>query len=182
MDEPAVIKEIRNVLKQFQDGYKERDLEKLDEFVSLFVQSDDIELIGIGAFERGGIEWFEGVNKVREIIQSDWEYWGDVEIDVAGAKITAKGDTAWLTVAGTLEQTDTFDKAMPQYLEQMKDLLEGKRDPDEKLMEATHFGMRRMRERFKGVGHKWPFVISAVMVNEDSRWLFHTIHWSMPVD
>jgi len=42
------IKEVRNVLQQFQDGYKERNFDLLDEFVSLFARTEDIELIGIG--------------------------------------------------------------------------------------------------------------------------------------
>ncbi|MEA3337959.1 MAG: nuclear transport factor 2 family protein [Chloroflexota bacterium] len=183
MEDTIAIKEIRSILQQFQNGYKERDIEKLDEFVSLFVQNDDIELIGIGASERGGDEWFEGVDKVREIIQSDWEYWGKVEIEVPGAKISTKGDVAWLTTVGTLEQTDTFDKALPQYLDQMKRIIEEEnKDADEKLLEASHFGVRRLRERLKGVGYKWPFVISAVLTKEETQWRFHTIHWSMPVD
>jgi hypothetical protein len=49
-------------------------------------------------------------------------------------------------------------------------------------MEATHFGMRRLRERHKGEGHSWPFVLTAVLVRSDDGWRFHTIHWSMPVD
>ena len=126
MMDAKYIEQVRSILGQFQDGYKERDMDQFDAFIKLFVQNPDVELIGIGASERGGVEWFEGVDKIREIIQSDWEYWGDVEIDVAGAKITAKGDAAWLTAAGTLEQTDTLDKAMPQYLEQMKDLLDNR--------------------------------------------------------
>jgi hypothetical protein len=175
--------EVRNVLQQFQDGYKERDMDQLDAFIELFVQDPDVELIGIGASERGGVEWFEGVDKVKEIIQSDWEYWGDVQIDVAGAKINVNGEIAWLTTTGTLEQNDTFDKAMTFYLNQMKEILEAEsKDSDEKLLEATHFGLRRLRERLKGVGHKWPFVISAVLQKEAGKWRFHTIHWSMPVD
>ena len=183
MKERSDTEEVRNVLQQFQNGYKERNIEKLDEFVSLFVQHEDSELIGIGAFERGGIEWFEGVDKIREIIQSDWEYWGDVVIDVEGAKISVKGDVAWMTTTGTLEQTDTFDKALPQYLDQMKMIIEDKdKDADEKLLEASHFGVRRLRERLKGKGYRWPFVISAILVREGKQWRFHMIHWSMPVD
>jgi hypothetical protein len=175
--------EVRKVLQQFQDGYKERNIEKLDAFISLFARSEDTELIGIGAFERGGIEWFEGADKIREIIQSDWEYWGDVLIDVQGAKISVNGDVAWMTATGTLEQTETFDEALPQYLDQMKMIIEDENsDADEKLLEASHFGMRRLRERIKGKGYKWPFVISAIFVKEEKQWRFHTIHWSMPVD
>lgn len=174
---------VRDILQLFQNGYYDRSLEALEDFMSLFVRRNDVELIGIAASERCGVEWFEGVDKVRDIIQSDWEYWGNVEIDVAGAKITINGDTAWLTTTGTLEQTETFDKAMPFYLEQMKLVIEDEtKDPDEKLLETTHFGLRRLRERLKGAGYKWPFVISAVLLKEEGKWRFHTIHWSMPVD
>ena len=83
------IDEVRKVLQKFQDAYTERNLEKLDSFMELFVSSDNAELIGIGASKRGGYEWFEGLEKIREIIQSDWEYWGNVVIDIAGAKISS---------------------------------------------------------------------------------------------
>jgi hypothetical protein len=55
-------------------------------------------------------------------------------------------------------------------------------DPDTQLMEATHFGVRRLRERSKGQGHAWPFTFVAVLIHSGSAWRFHTIHWSMPVD
>ena len=175
--------QIRDTLQKFQDGYITREINELDTFIELFMQSDEIELIGIGASVRGGHEWFQGVEAVREIIQSDWEYWGDVHIDVDHAKISVNGETAWLTTSGTLAQTDTFETAMPFYLEGMKELLEDESaDPDSRMMEATHYGLRRLREKAKGAGHQWPFVISAVLIKDGENWRFHTIHWSMPVD
>jgi hypothetical protein len=155
----------------------------LDEFMDLFAPEGGPELIGIGASVRGGNEWFEGPGAIREIVESDWTYWGDVLIDVEGARISALGDVAWLSATGTLAQTDTHDQALPFYLQQMKELLEREEwDADEQLVEATHFGMRRLRERLKGKGHTWPFVLTAVLVRTGGRWQFHTIHWSMPVD
>jgi len=175
--------QVREVLQRFQEGYIARDLSRLDEFMQLFAQQSDAELIGIGAAERGGTEWFEGLEAIREIIESDWTYWGDVSIDVAGARISVRGDVAWLSTTGKVTQTGTFDEALPFYLQQMKDLLESADlDADGRLVEATHFGMRRVRERQKGVGHAWPFVLTAVLVRTEAQWRLHTIHWSMPVD
>ena len=177
------VERIRKVLARFQDGYIARDLSKLDEFLEMFAQSDDVELIGIGASVRGGSEWFEGLEPIREIVESDWTYWGDVNLDVEGARITVHGDAAWLSTSGVLVQTGTFDEALPFYLEQMKEMLEDENvDPDTKLMEATHFGMRRVRERHKGKGHAWPFVLTAVLAKTEDDWRFRQIHWSMPVD
>ena len=175
--------EVRAVLQQFQDGYTARDLSKVDEFMTLFAPAEDIELIGVGAAKRAANEWFIGHAAIRDIVEGDWTYWGDVKLDVAGAKITVSGNVAWLTTTGALTQTQAFDKALPQYLQQMKALLENAEfDPDTQLMEATHYGVRRLRERSKGLGYSWPFTFVAVLVKANDQWRFHTIHWSMPVD
>ncbi len=175
--------QVRQTLQQFQDGYTTRDLSKLDEFMQLFVQGDEPELIGIGASVRGGNEWFQGDKLIRDIVESDWTYWGNVVLDVAGAKITVQGDVAWLSTTGDVVQTTVLDKALPSYLSQMKELIENESQPPQaRLMEATHFGMRRLREIQKGEGHRWPFVFTAVLVQSKGQWRFHTIHWAMPVD
>ena len=76
-----------------------------------------------------------------------------------------------------------IDQALKFYLDQMRALLEnGALEPDQRMMEATHYGMRRLRERDKGQGYAWPFVLTAVLVRGEDGWRFHTLHWSMPVD
>jgi hypothetical protein len=177
------VEQVRKVLERFQDGYVTRDLSRLDEFMDLFFPGDDVELIGIGASTRGGYEWFQGLEQIREIIESDWTYWGDVVIDVDGAKITVRGDVAWISTSGSLAQTPDLDKALPFYLKQMKELLEDEgAAPEARLMEATHFGLRRLRERDKGEGHHWPFVFTAVLVKTEDGWRFHQVQFAMPVD
>jgi hypothetical protein len=177
------IEAVRAVLQRFQEGYVARDVSKLDEFMTLFAPDEDIELIGIGAAQRAATEWFIGPVAIRDIAEGDWTYWGNVELDVPGAQIHVRGEVAWLSTAGAVVQTQAFDKALPQYLQQMKALLVNDEfDPDTQLMEATHYGMRRLRERSKGVGHAWPFTFVAVLIESDGAWRFHTIHWSMPVD
>ena len=177
------IEAVRAVLQRFQAGYIARDVTRLDEFMRLFALDEDIELIGVGAARRAANEWFIGPSAIRDIIEGDWTYWGNVELDVTGAQIHMRGETAWLSTTGAVVQTQAFDKALPQYLQQLKAILEnGEFDPDTQLIEATHFGMRRLRERSKGVGYAWPFTFVAVLIKSDDAWRFHTIHWSMPVD
>ena len=174
---------VRSALGKFQDGYTARDVTRLDDFMQLFVQDDGIEMIGIGASRRAANEWFEGLGRIREIVENDWRYWGDVRLDVDGAKITVYGDVAWLSTTGTVTQTQAFDTAIEFHLNDMKALLDQHDlSADEKLMEVTHYGMRRLRERAKGLGHSWPFTFTAVLVKAGSAWRFHTLHWAMPVD
>ena len=153
--------------------------------MQLFLPSDEIELIGIGASARNENEWFQGPKRIREIVESDWTYWGDVRLEVGEAKITVMGDVAWLSTVGAILQTDHIrtDEVTGFSLRQMKEILENESlSPSSRVMETTHFGMRRLREREKPAGYRWPFVFTAVLVKREGRWAFHTIHWSMPVD
>lgn len=178
-------KEIRQVLQDFQDGYIARDVARLDEFMKLFVPGDEAELIGIGASARNQNEWFQGTERIREIIESDWRYWGDVKLEVNEAKITVMGDVAWLSTVGAILQTDHIhtDEVTRFTLKQMKELVDDETlSPRARLVEAAHFGVRRWREREKPAGYPWPFVFTAVLAKQEGQWRFHTIHWSMPVD
>ncbi len=177
------IEAVRAVVQRFQAGYTARDVAKIDEFMTLFAPDEDIELIGVGAATRAAKEWFIGRAAIRDIVEGDWTYWGNVELDVAGAQIHVRDEVAWLSTTGAVVQTQAFAKALPQYLQQMKEILENEDfDPDTQLVEATHFGMRRLRERSKGQGYVWPFTFVAVLIKSNGAWRFHTIHWSMPVD
>ena len=177
------IQEVRSVLQNFQDGYITRDKSKLDEFMKLFAPTNAIELIGVGASERGGNEWFNGHASIRDIIDGDWTYWGAVDIDVDGTQVTVSGETAWFSATGTLTSGDEYEEAYPFYLEQMCDLLmDESKSLYDRLTDATHFGVRRLRDRMRGKGAKWPFVITAVLVKTDGKWGFHTIHWSFPAE
>jgi hypothetical protein len=173
--------QIREVLGKFQDGYTARDVSQLDKFMELFQQSDEIEMIGVGASKRGGNEWFQGFEQIREIIESDWTYWGDVKLNVEGAKISVKGDAAWLSTDGDLLNTAEFDDALPLYLDMMKETLDDEsRSLKLRVMDATFFGLSRIRDIQRGVGFPNSFTFTAVLVCEDNVWRFHTIHWSFP--
>jgi len=183
MDKP--ITEIQRVLQDFQDGYTARDISKLDEFMELFLPNDEVELIGVGASSRNQNEWFQGRTRIREIIESDWKYWGNVILEVKEAKVTVKDEVAWLSTIGSILQTDNIhtDEVTGFSLKQMKELLNNETlSPKERLVEVSHFGIRRWREREKQTGYPWPFVFTAVLVKKEGQWRFHTIHWSMPVD
>jgi hypothetical protein len=181
LDHP--VEQVRSTLQVFQDHYTARDPARLDTCMELFVPDERIELIGVGASKRAAHEWFEGPGQIREIIEGDWKYWGDVRLDVAGARITACGEVAWLSTTGTLTQTEAFDAAIQFHLDDMKAIFDRPDlSADEKLLEVTHYGMRRLRERLKGRGCIWPFTFTAVLQRVGDGWRFHTIHWSMPVD
>jgi|MTBAKMStandDraft_1061839.scaffolds.fasta_scaffold00636_7 hypothetical protein len=42
--------------------------------MTLFDQNDQIKMIGIGAYERSGLDRFAGPQRTREMVAGDWEY------------------------------------------------------------------------------------------------------------
>lgn len=72
--------EIRKLLKDFQQGYLNRDLNQIDEFMELFTENQMAVYIGTDAEE-----FLQGPEALKEIIESDWEYWGDFKINLEGA-------------------------------------------------------------------------------------------------
>lgn len=179
-------KDVRRVLQAFQDAYLARDLSRLENVMKLFLDSEEIELIGIGAKERNGYEWFQGKDAIKGIIAGDWEFWGDVRLDVENARIFINGKTAWLSTTGTLTQSTQHEKAMVEFAKMMHDMLDDIGNEGEKaekqMMEAAHYGIRRLREKSLGEGYQWPFTFTSVLVKDGENWKFHTIHWAMPVD
>ncbi len=177
------VNDVRCTLKRFQDGYAARDAGAIDEFMKLFAHDEGVEVIGTGASERSAREWFEGLRCIRNIIEGDWMYWGDVRLDVERAKISVRSDVAWLSTTGTVTRTRAFDEDIQYHLGDMKTLLDRENlSADEKLVEVTHYGVRRLRELARGVGYSRPITFTAVLVTEENMWRFHTIHWAMPME
>jgi len=55
-------------------------------------------------------------------------------------------------------------------------------EPKQAMVNAAFFGVGRLRDSLKKVGEGWAMVITAVLVKQEDRWKFHTIHWSMPAE
>ncbi|MBN2796531.1 MAG: nuclear transport factor 2 family protein [Clostridia bacterium] len=175
------MKSARETLKAFYEGYQTRKLEEIDAFMTLFSQSEDVEMMGIGATEPGAYEWFKGFEAIKEIIISDWTYWGNVTFEVDNAHIYENGDMAFFTTYGTLTQNTDNSASMPFFKNQMKELLEKEEDASDQMFEAVHFGIRRLLEQRRGIGAEYKLVISGALVKEEI-WRFIMLHWSMPVD
>ena len=175
-------KAILDTFKTFEDGYMQKDLKQIDKFMNLFSDDDDAQMIGIGATVPGEYEWFTGKSEITKIIISDWTYWGNVNFDINKIRLTQKGDTAWFSLCAQLEQVKQQEDTMTFFADKMKELLEDNNiSAHDRIFEAAHYGIRRVREENLGAGHMWKMVITGVLVKEKT-WRFHTLHWSMPVD
>jgi len=174
--------EILSTFHAFEKGYRTRSLDHLDDFMKLFSDAADAQMIGIGATVPGAYEWFTGKSEIKEIIESDWTYWGAVHFDLENIRLSEKNGVAWFSLCAKLEQLEPNEDSWAFYENQMKELFENKEmNAHDRMFEAAHFGMRRIREKNLGVGHEFEMVITGTLIKEKT-WQFHTLHWSMPVE
>ncbi len=97
--------EIHAVLRDFQDGYTQRNVDDATSFVQrLFSPGDESLVMGT---EPG--EWIFGEARIARFVANDWARWGDVRIDVEPAMISSKGDVAWLATSGTVTFSDSIN-------------------------------------------------------------------------
>lgn len=168
-------------IMKFIKYYIKKDTNNIDKMMELFSSRPDIQMIGIGATKPGEYKWFIGKDEIRDIILSDWEHWGEVHFDFNSLRYTDNETSAWFSVCAKLKQIEPSETSLHFFSNKMKELLESDEHPHHKMFEATHYGMRRIRELKLGPGYEWPMVITGTLIKEDELKI-HTLHWSMPVD
>jgi ketosteroid isomerase-like protein len=177
----SVVEEIRAVLQSFQDGYTKRDMEAVVQFMDLFIPEEDLEVIGTGAARTGEGEWCLGREAARKIVESDWKWWGDLVLDVVGARIFVNGNTGWLATAGTISETIKAEALRKSYVEYMGELNKKEDMSDEeKALEMMRSGADMLQMIQKGEAYTWPFRFTAVLVKRSQGWLFHQMQFSYP--
>jgi len=95
-----VRREVLDVLRAFQEGYRRRDVRRLDPFMERLFSRDDILLLGTMPLEARA-SYAAAVGLVRD----DWTAWGDCRFAVDQARISSHGDVAWFATVGDV----TFD-------------------------------------------------------------------------
>jgi hypothetical protein len=172
------------VLKRFQAGYDNRDIPKVDEYVRDLFDSD-VLVIGTRAYASGDGEWCEGIEKVKELVAWDWQYWDDLRMETEKARIRIDGNTAWVAFWGTLVSLQTKEKG---YSVGMKNILKRqkenkyKENPREFFLWLSNYSSRVVWdfERTGGEEFIHPIRITAVLYNRNGKWLFKQMHFSYP--
>jgi hypothetical protein len=137
-------------LQKFQDYYTRRDPALLEPFLELLVD-DDLEVIGTSGIEPGQVEWYFGRAAAREIFLGDWKGWGDVRLDVPGARIRVNGKTAWLSAVATVSMTITAEQHYAGFLDFIQKDMESWADSaEEKLTYLLRDGSNILYELRRG--------------------------------
>ena len=176
----SLSEQVRGILQTFQDYYTSRDPALLEPFLELLAD-DDLEVIGTNGIRPGEGEWYLGRTSARELFLGDWQWWGDVRLDVPGARIQGNGETAWLSAAGTVSKTIPADQNITDYLAFVRQYLETDgAAAEEKLLYILRGGSNTLYELHRSECFVWPLRFNAVLVLRNSGWKFQHMQFSFP--
>jgi hypothetical protein len=175
---PTPLDEIRELLQAFQEGYTRRDTAQVDRFMELFAA--EAEIIGTNGVRPGLDEWYMDRLSARELVQADWEGWGDLRLDWDTISIHRQGFVGWVAGAATVTQTIGAEN-YASYLESVKKLIENSDlSPEQKLLYILRGGTNTLYELRRGEKFVWSLRLTAVVVREASRWKFAQMNFSFP--
>jgi hypothetical protein len=170
--------EIRLLLQTFQDGYTCRDISRVDAFMELFTA--DAEVIGTNGVKPGVDEWYTSRDSARELVEGDWESWGDLRLDLASASIRVHGNAGWIAVSATVSKTIGAEN-YASFLEFIKNFIDTSNlPPEQKLHFILRGGTNTIYELRRGESFVWALRLTAVVIREADSWKFAQMNFSFP--
>jgi hypothetical protein len=170
--------EIRALLQTFQDGYTRRDLTQVDAFMNLF--TPEAEVIGTNGVKPGVDEWYTSRDSARELVQGDWESWGDLRLDLNTASVHVHGNVGWVAASATVSKT-IGDENYTSFLDFIKEFIDKSNlPPEQKLHYILRGGTNTVYELRRGEKFVWALRLTAVVVCEADNWKFAQMNFSFP--
>lgn len=172
--------DVRATLQAFQEGYTHRDRAILDEFMHLFSADATLEVIGTSAVSTSTDEWCIGRPAVRALVEADWQFWGNLALDITGARIHVQDRVAWLATTGTVTQTMPLTQTFANVANYLKRVMEqpAEVNVERELLLVIQGAAGTLANVHDGEHYVWPIRFTATLVQGETRWLFHQIHFS----
>ena len=170
--------EIRALLQVFQDGYTRRDGTEVDSFMELFTK--DAEVIGTNGIKPGEGEWYMDQASARELVQGDWESWGDLRLDMNLLSIHSREVVGWVAAPATVTKI-IGEENYDTYLKFVKNLIDDSTlSAEQKLLDILRGGSYTVYELHLGKKFIWALRFTAVVVRETDGWKFAQMNFSFP--
>jgi len=169
---------IQQLLEVFQEGYKQRDLNKIDDFMQLFTESAVV--IGTNGIKPGVEEWYRTREEARKLVYGDWKGWGDVQLQWDTLTIRKHGETGWFSVSATVTREMT-EKTYGGFLSFLNEFIEKAPMTDEqKMMYILRGGTNLIYEIHRGTTFEWPLRLTGVVLYKHGNWQFDQLCFSFP--
>ena len=170
--------EIRLLLQRFQEGYVHRDVSQTDSFMELFTV--DAEVIGTNGVRPGVDEWYLDRASARELVEGDWEGWGDLRLEMDSMSIHNLGNVGWIAATATVTKFIGSEN-YASYLEFVKKFLDDSSlSAEQKLLFILRGGTNTLYELRRGEEFVWALRFTAVVLREADGWKFAQMNFSFP--
>jgi hypothetical protein len=172
------VEAVSNLLTKFQEGYKKRDLNILDTFsMEVFANNESMFIFGTDEGEN-----FSGVDAGRKLVEIDWQYWGDFDLNTDNTYISVDGGMAWFASKAILRKTIYKDDFRGIKGRIFNDILPQNKTPKEKLLDILWRSTRRTYEAEKGDIFIIPMKVFGVLNKVDEKWKIQHLHFSENID
>ncbi len=94
-----MIDEVKLFLKYFEKGYQKRNIDNLEEFMSIFFSKEAY------VFGTSTSEIFPNYEAIKGCIKNDWLYWGDLHIDHEKVDVRMIGEDVLVYALGSVSYT-----------------------------------------------------------------------------
>jgi hypothetical protein len=170
--------EIRSLLQLFQEGYIHRDGSRVDSFMELFTA--DAEVIGTNGVRPGVDEWYMDRTSARELVEGDWEDWGDLRLELDSMSVHTRGEVGWVAAPATVTKV-IGEENYASYLEFVKNLIDQTElSAEQKLLHILRGGTSTVYELRRGEKFIWALRFTAVVLREAESWKFTQMNFSFP--
>lgn len=171
--------EVKAVLELLDEGYRNKDPKTGQAYLEkLFMDDDSIYVLGTATEEL-----CPGKVEVLDLLESDWEYWGDASFILDQAIITVEDDLAWFAMPGSVKYSfEHTQKRYDSYVEFVKEKANDKSISPEKRIALINwaFALTYHQRPDENRDYYCPVRLSGVMKLIDGQWKIADGHFSMP--
>jgi hypothetical protein len=175
-----VKEQVKERIEAFEAGYMSRNMENLDRFMDeMFCKDGGCFVLGIGDEEL-----CLGINEAREMVEGDWEYWGQLELDKTSLSVATDGNNAFFCLNGT--SIYSFQDSEERYGRYIKSIASYFNENSEyrgmtyraRLAQINWQLCTLLSTRQDGPReYPWPLKLSGVLRREEGTWRFKTMQF-----
>lgn len=169
---------IINTIKKLQEGYSNKNVKILDEFVEeIFTGKPDMTILGTSTNE-----FFRGPEGIKTLLKDDWESWGDLNLNIDSLKYQLINNLSFFYINGTVKYTFEHTKSRDErYLEYVKGIINDEKIPKSQRISFANWVLTLNFHRHEGNprDYYWPISLCGIMEKVNEKWKFSNLMFSI---
>lgn len=172
-------KAIMRTLLKLQEAYKDRDINSVEALTEdIFMNTKDAFIFGTDEGEN-----FEGERAAKDLLESDFKYWGDFSLNAENSFISVNGNMAWVFSKAFQRDTDSsqhiYDSLGDLYHNY---IITSDKSNEEKLLLMLWKTTKRLYDAEFGSIFNVPMKFTGVLIKKDNKWRILHMHFSDYID